>query len=229
MQLVYAVFEFAVFLFSVSCHECAHAWMASRLGDQTARLQGRITLNPLNHIDPVGTLLFPAIMLFAPLFMFGGGGLALGWGKPTPVMTRNFRNITRDINLSTAAGLAAHLVLVLLALVFLVVLNRVLPEDGFQGDLANEIFLNSAPQALIMLAVLAIKVNVTLFLFNLLPIPPLDGGRILRNLLPYSALETFDQISRFSAVVSCIVGAFWVNLLLDPALRVVFAILNRFT
>jgi len=99
-----AVFEFVLLLFSLSFHECAHAWMASRLGDQTARLQGRITLNPMYHIDPIGTLLFPALVIFGPFIGFSFfSGFLIGWAKPTPVITRNFKKIVRDDNLTTLA------------------------------------------------------------------------------------------------------------------------------
>jgi Zn-dependent protease len=226
MQLVYAVFEFVVFLFSVSCHECAQAWMASRLGDQTARMQGRLSLNPMQHIDLIGTLLFPAITLLGPFFGFGGG-VVLGWGKSTPVILRNFKRITRDDNLTTMAGLAAHLILAVLGSIFLVVLGHVVPENGFQGSFGSGVIVSSAPQALGELAGLTIEVNLALFFFNLLPIPPLDGSRILRNMLPYNSLETFDQISRFSAIIIFIVGRYWVGFFLKLTLPIVFAILTR--
>ncbi len=100
-----AVFEFVLLIFSLSVHECAHAWMASRLGDQTARQMGRVSLNPAVHVDPIGTLLFPALMIFGPLFAGGAlGGFLIGWAKPTPVNTRYFRNFVRDDNLVTLAG-----------------------------------------------------------------------------------------------------------------------------
>src|SRR5208283_6023101 len=114
------VFEFVLLIFSLSVHECAHAWMASMLGDQTARLQGRVTLNPMYHVDPIGTLLFPALMIFGPLFHFSFfGGMLVGWAKPTPVITRNFKHIVRDDNLTTLAGPASNLLLVLAALLIL--------------------------------------------------------------------------------------------------------------
>jgi len=100
-----AVFEFVILIFSLCVHECAHAWTASRLGDQTARLEGRITLNPMYHVDPIGTLLFPAIMIFGPFIGFSMfSGMLVGWAKPTPVITRNLRKIVRDDNLVTLAG-----------------------------------------------------------------------------------------------------------------------------
>ncbi len=89
--LYIAVFEFVLLLFSLSVHECAHAWMASRLGDQTARMMGRVSLNPIDHMDPIGTLLFPALMIFGPLIGMGFfGGYLFGWAKPIPVISRNF-------------------------------------------------------------------------------------------------------------------------------------------
>jgi Zn-dependent protease len=117
-DFIKAVFEFVILIFSLCVHECAHAWMASRLGDQTARLEGRITLNPLYHVDPLGTLLFPALMIFGPLFGFSMfGGMLIGWAKPTPVITRNFRKIVRDDNLTTLAGPVSNLILVAVAFI----------------------------------------------------------------------------------------------------------------
>src|SRR5271166_1397096 len=121
-DFIKAVFEFVILIFSLCVHECAHAWMASRLGDQTARLQGRITLNPMYHVDPVGTLLFPGLMIFGPFFGLSFfGGMLVGWAKPTPVITRNFRKIVRDDNLTTLAGPVSNLLLVLAALVVLAI------------------------------------------------------------------------------------------------------------
>ena len=115
-DLIKAVFEFVLLIFSLSVHECAHAWMASRLGDQTARLEGRITLNPMYHVDPIGSLLFPAIMIFGPFIGFSMfSGMLVGWAKPTPVITRNFRKIVRDDNLTTLAGPVSNLLMVLVA------------------------------------------------------------------------------------------------------------------
>src|SRR5580704_18507266 len=117
---VIGIFEFVLLLFSLSFHECAHAWMASRLGDQTARLQGRVTLNPMYHIDPIGTLLFPALVIFGPLIGFHMPFMLVGWAKPTPVITRNFKKIVRDDNLTTLAGPASNLLLTLIAFLVLV-------------------------------------------------------------------------------------------------------------
>jgi len=232
IQLVIALYEFVILLFSLSFHECAHAWMASRLGDNTARLEGRISLNPARHIDPIGTLLYPALMIFGPLIGFGGGGIVLGWGKPIPVITRNLKKITRDDNLISLAGPAANLILVIATFVLMVILALAMPggKEAVIGAIQGQIFLGaaSAPQAIAMLAWLMIRVNLALIFFNLLPIPPLDASRIVRNLLPYNSLNTFDTIGRFGFIIIFILGRIVVGIFLGPALALVVAALSLF-
>lgn len=215
-SLVYAVFEFVLLIFSLSVHECAHAWMASRLGDQTARLQGRITLNPMYHIDPFGTLLFPAIMIFGPLLSGGAlGGFLFGWAKPTPVITRNFKNIVRDDTLTTLAGPASNLLLAFagfLGLALIIITQAPLPPGQRMG---------SNVEALGILCNLAVTVNLALFFFNLLPLPPLDGSRILRHFLPYNALNAYDRMGLLSFVLMIFVGGPIVRFLMVPALGLV--------
>jgi Zn-dependent protease len=227
-----ALFEFVLLIFSLSFHECSHAWMASRLGDQTARLQGRITLNPVYHVDPIGTLLFPAIMIFGPFLGLGFGSMLVGWAKPTPVISRNFRRITRDENLVTLAGPASNLLLVVAALLVLIVISVAIP-GGRQIVMAT---LNgglmqgpgSGFQAVVLLSILAVEINLSLFFFNLLPIPPLDGSRILGNMLPYNAAQTYGRISGiFSWILMIFVGGFILRLLLGPAMGLIIYILTR--
>jgi Zn-dependent protease len=197
--------------------------MASRLGDQTARLQGRITLNPMYHVDPVGTLLFPALMIFGPLI--GGGmlgGYLIGWAKPTPVITRNFKNIKRDDNLVTLAGPVSNLILALcgfLGLVAIILVTRSLPSQHEA--------LSSNIDALAALCELAILVNLALFFFNLLPIPPLDGSRILRNLLPYGALNAFDRLGFLSYVLMIFIGGPVVRFFLGPSMHLIYSVLGH--
>jgi Zn-dependent protease len=229
-RFVIAVFEFVLLLFSLSFHECAHAWMASRLGDQTARLQGRITLNPLAHIDPVGTLLFPAMVIFGPLLGFSIPFMLVGWAKPTPVITRNFKKIVRDDNLTTLAGPVSNLILVALALIGLTVMSMTMPGGGAMVRLSFAAALSIADatgaQPIALLLSLAILINLSLFFFNLLPIPPLDGSRVVRNLLPYSAAQQYDRIGGWvSYVLMIFVGGFVLRLLLTPALILVFSLL----
>jgi len=212
-SLVIAIFEFVLLFFSLSVHECAHAWMASRLGDQTARLQGRVTLNPMYHIDPFGTLLFPAIMIFGPLIGGGAlGGFLFGWAKPTPVITRNFKRIVRDDTLTTLAGPVSNLLLAFAAFLGLVLLKV------FAGPMQPP---GSNAEALGLLCELAIYVNLALFFFNLLPLPPLDGSRILRHFLPYNALNAYDRMGILSFVLMIFVGGPIVRFLMAPALVLV--------
>jgi Zn-dependent protease len=226
------VFEFVLLLFSLSFHECAHAWMASRLGDQTARLQGRITLNPMYHIDPVGTLLFPALVIFGPLVGFHLPFMLVGWAKPTPVITRNFKKIVRDDNLTTLAGPFSNLILVVVALAALVVMAKAMPNGApiVQLSFAAALGMADPSQAhpVALLLSLAILINFSLFFFNLLPIPPLDGSRVVRNMLPYRAVQVYDRIGGWiSYLLMIFVGSFLLRLLLVPALGLVFSLLGR--
>ena len=223
-----AVFEFVMLLFSLSVHECAHAWMASRLGDQTARMLGRVSLNPVDHVDPIGTLLFPALIIFGPFIGLNFfSGMLIGWAKPTPVITRNFAKIVRDENLVTLAGPASNLLLVLAAFLVLAVISIAVPGghqlvlSTFQGGIA--LGVNSGLQAAVLLCTLAILINLSLCFFNLLPIPPLDGSRVLRNMLPYSAVQFYDRINIWvSYLLMIFVGRYVLMLLLGPALAIVY-------
>jgi len=207
--------------------------MASRLGDQTARLQGRVTLNPMYHVDPIGTLLFPALMIFGPFLGLGMfGGMLVGWAKPTPVISRNFRKIVRDQNLVTLAGPVSNLILVLAALAVLVGISIAVPGgqeiviSTFRGGLLQGVA--SGLQAVVLLSVLAIEINLSLFFFNLLPIPPLDGSHILRNMLPYNAVQAYDRIGGWiSYLLMIFVGGFILRLLLGPAMGMVYFILTH--
>lgn len=228
LQFLVGVFEFVLLIFSLSFHECAHAWMASRLGDQTARLQGRVTLNPMYHMDLVGTLLFPALAIFGPMIGFGMfGGLLIGWAKPTPVITRNFRKIVRDDNLTTLAGPFSNALIVLVAFVVLTVISMATPGGHamvlgtFEGGL--NMAAPSGLQAFVLIAILAIEVNLSLFVFNLLPIPPLDGSRIVRNVLPYNAVQVYDRIPLWvSYLLMIFLGRFIMGLFLAPLYALVY-------
>lgn len=227
------VFEFVLLIFSLSVHECSHAWVASRLGDHTARMQGRVTLNPIYHIDPVGTLIIPAIIIFGPLIGFTlFSGAIIGWAKPTPVIGRNFAKIRRDENLVTLAGPASNLILTGLATLILLFVIHVIPHGREMVTFTlNGMLLpdaNSSVQAVVLLGIAAIEINLALFFFNLLPIPPLDGSQLLRNALPYNAVQSYDRIPFWvSWLLMIFVGGYIMRLLLIPASSLVGYVLMR--
>jgi Zn-dependent protease len=170
------VLRLPVVLFSLTIHEFMHAWTAWKCGDDTAYRQGRVSLNPLVHLDLVGTL----CLIFAPI----------GWAKPVPVNPYNYGRPRRDDILVSGAGVAANLTV---AVVFSLLL-RFFPWGS--GLLSDEV----ATIVFLLLLQLAL-VNFGLFVFNLLPIPPLDGSHILRELLPAQAAAQFSQISRYGVIV----------------------------
>src|ERR1700759_794232 len=133
-QFAVKIFEFIVLLFALSFHEAAHGWTASRLGDPTARMLGRVTLNPAKHIDPFGTIIFPLVALFTPIF---GGGILFGWAKPTPVTGRNFKNYKRDDMLVTFAGPVSNLLLAIASFIVLLVMKHLAPlgQECLMGGL----------------------------------------------------------------------------------------------
>ena len=168
---------FSVLLFSLTVHEMAHAWTADSLGDPTARILGRVTLNPLVHADPIGTFLFPLVA------MVGGVPLS-GWAKPVPVNARKLRNQRRDFVLVAAAGPASNLAIAVVAALLLTVVP------------VSPVVLGEASVSAPLVAFLgfAVRLNVLLAVFNLLPIPPLDGGNVLSGLLPRGVARQFNQI-----------------------------------
>jgi Zn-dependent protease len=191
-------------------------------------MQGRVTLNPMYHVDPVGTLLFPGLMIFGPFLGLNFfGGMLVGWAKPTPVITRNFKKIVRDDNLTTLAGPFSNLLMVLVALVVLAVNMRTIPNgravvlQSFMASLGGAV--DVVPQPLVLLCALAILINLSLFIFNLLPIPPLDGSRLVRNLLPYNAVQVYDRVPMWASYLLMIfLGPAIMRAFFSPAFRLVF-------
>jgi len=175
---------FIVLLFSLTVHETAHAWTADRLGDPTARLLGRVSLNPVVHADLIGTVLFPLIAML-------GAGFLIGWAKPVPVNVSRLHRGRRDYVLVAAAGPASNLLIAVVASLILSVFT-VSPQTIGEANV-------SAPLAVILS--LAISMNVLLAVFNMIPIPPLDGGNVLAGLLPAGAARVFDQIRPYGFVL----------------------------
>lgn len=231
-HLIVAIFEFVVLVFSLSLHEAAHGWMANRLGDPTARMLGRVTLNPIKHIDPVGTILIPLVMLFLP----GYGQFLIGWAKPTPVTPRNFKNVTRDDILTTVAGPVSNVLAALVATAVLLVISRTSVNGAtIVHQLAATGGLDPAMMAvsptlvpLVLLFYMAMTLNLILAAFNLLPLPPLDGSHVFRHMLPYKALRIYDSLGILSLILILFVGARVIGFIVNPALLVLRGILLQF-
>jgi Zn-dependent protease len=176
LELSSILIGFAIVIVALTIHEAAHAWTADRLGDPTARLLGRVSLNPIVHIDPIGTILLPLLAMFSGLPI-------LGWAKPVPVNISRLRHHRRDFMIVAAAGPASNL---LQAFVIAGVFR--LLYDPSASDLLPAILKD------------AVTTNLILAFFNLIPIPPLDGGNVLAGLVPESAARVIDQFRQFGFI-----------------------------
>lgn len=170
---------FVVLLFSLTVHEMAHAWTADRLGDPTARLLGRVSLNPMVHADLIGTIIFPLVAMLS-------GVPLIGWAKPVPVNPRQLRSPRRDYVLVAAAGPASNLLMAIASAIAL----RLVPVSPVTLGEPNV----TAPIAALLSQ--ALRLNVLLAVFNMIPIPPLDGGNVLSGLLPARAAFRFNAVLR---------------------------------
>jgi len=183
-----------VLLLAISAHEAAHAWMSHKFGDDTAYMLGRVTLNPVSHTDPIGTLLIPAIA-----FIFGaiGGALGsiplIGWGKPTPVNPRKWTNYKTANVMVSVAGVLANLILLIIG----IIIAKIMLSQGFQ---IFDFFGQSQNPFAIFIGNLML-LNLSLFVFNLLPFPPLDGSKILSTFLPESFQPVFQLLEQFGFII----------------------------
>lgn len=205
-----------VLLLAISAHEAAHAWMSWKFGDDTARLLGRVTLNPVAHTDPIGTLLLPILG-----FIFGSAGILmplLGWGKPTPVNPLRWRNKDVANVMVSLAGIMAN---TLIAIVAFVILKVILLNGGM------EIIPESVREPISLFLFYMLTMNISLAVFNLLPFPPLDGSKVLETFLPASmqpVLEILEQYGYIILVVLIYVG--FTGAIIRPVMYFVYYLLQ---
>jgi Zn-dependent protease len=217
-NVVDAFFQIVVLLFAISVHESAHAWMANRLGDPTAKMLGRVSLNPIVHIDPFGTILMPAMLILL-------GFPPFGWAKPTPVDNRNFRNPVRDDILTAVAGPVSNFLTALVSVIVLAVIVH-----GSAGGVDRLFRGADVTSPLAQLFYEAMRINVILAVFNLIPLPPLDGSHVIRHFLSYNALQTYDRIGYFGLVIVMfvlpLIGFPIISMLISPFLQFFDSLLN---
>ncbi len=224
MELKYVDFFFQIvaFLFAISVHESAHAWMAAKRGDPTAAMLGRVTLNPIKHIDIIGTLVLPAIALIsnAPLF---------GWAKPTPVNPRNFKDPVKDDILTSVAGPVSNMLVVALAVVVLLVIGKVSPsgKEVVQALGHGELVEAGVLTPLALMFYELVYINIILAVFNLIPVPPLDGSHVLRHFLSDSARAVYDRMGLIALFALIFFGGRFLSALFAPVFGLIMNVLSR--
>lgn len=207
-------------LFAIVLHEYAHGWAADKCGDSTARLQGRLTLNPLAHVDPFGTIILPVICMLIP------GGFLLGWAKPVPIDPRAMSHPRRDMALVAAAGPAMNLILAVgsaLVLLLLFLFDPTLTiRQAMSPSAPPDSVVTMFVTPIAAMAFYSVMINVFLALFNLIPIPPLDGGRIMTCLLPAKPALALARLEPYGMLILVGLIAF------DKELRVIHTITSTF-
>src|SRR3984957_18947521 len=229
-QHVDMLFQLIVFLFAISIHESAHAWMASRRGDPTARMLGRVSLNPIKHIDPVGTVLLPVIAMVTHLPV-------IGWAKPTPVDPRNFKNPVLDDIMTAVVGPISNFIVAtgaVLALIFVALSSPLgagivhaipLVYPGHLDILASQTDSFLMPISLLFYELMVI--NIILGVFNLIPVPPLDGSHVLRHFLSPQVLRIYDTVGMFALMALVFLGGGLLRRLIFPVVGIFNSILLR--
>ena len=231
LQHVDIVFKLIVFLFAISFHESAHAWMANRCGDPTARMLGRISLNPIKHIDPLGTILLPLVAMLTHIPV-------LGWAKPTPVDPRNFRRPVLDDILTSVVGpisnfiVASGAVLILVAISLTSQIGHFIAQNMPGAYWTNNLDVlaaqtNSVLMPISLLVYELLEINVVLVIFNLIPVPPLDGSHVLRHLLPEPIRRVYDTMGWFALLALVYFGGNFLGRLIFPVLGLFNSLLMR--
>ena len=224
IDIMEVVFQLIAFLFAISVHESAHAWMANLRGDPTARMLGRITLNPIKHIDLFGTLLLPAVAMLTHLPV-------LGWAKPTPVDPRNFKHPVLDDILTSVVGPISNFVVASGAVLILILVKSASPvgQQIVFGTLQGSAFAdtNSLLVPLCKLVFAMMVINIVLGVFNLIPVPPLDGSHVLRHLLPAGMLRIYDTVGTFGLLLLVFWGGGLLSRLINPVFALFIGVLLR--
>lgn len=222
-KLVYSLFQLIAFLFAISVHESAHAWMANRRGDPTARMLGRVTLNPIKHIDLFGTIILPLVAMFTGLPV-------IGWAKPTPVDPRNFKHPVLDDILTSVAGPVSNF---LVATMAVLALGAVKVTSAFGRQLIFGIpngWIPTGNSLLVPLCLLLyelMEINVVLAVFNLIPVPPLDGSHVVRHFMPARMLQVYDMLGYIGLLVLVYFGGGLLFQLISPFLQFYNLVLFR--
>jgi Zn-dependent protease len=224
IDILNIVFQLIAFLLAISVHESAHAWMANLRGDPTARMLGRISLNPIRHIDLFGTLLLPAVAMLTHLPV-------LGWAKPTPVDPRNFKNPVLDDILTSVVGPISNFAVATVAVVILLLIksSSAAGQQVVLGTLTGSDFADSGSflVSLCKLVFDVMLINIVLGVFNLIPVPPLDGSHVLRHLLPSGMRRMYDTAGTFALLLLVFWGGRFLALLINPFLVLFTGILLR--
>ena len=210
-QHVEIVFQVVAFLFAISVHESAHAYVAWRCGDPTARMLGRVTLNPIKHIDPWGTVIIPAICIAT-------GFPVIGWAKPTPVNSRNFKNVVRSDILTSMAGPASNLLVATIATGILMVISLT-SADGkllVHGIAQGMVFGSSPLVPVCLLLYWGMLINVLLAVFNVIPVPPLDGSHVLRHFIPENMVRAYEIAGTVGFLLLFLVGGRVLMVMMAP-------------
>jgi Zn-dependent protease len=224
-RIVEILYQMIAFLFAISVHESAHAWTASRCGDPTARMLGRVSLNPIRHIDPIGTIVLPLVAAISHIPL-------LGWAKPTPVDPRNFRNPMRDDILVSVAGPVSNFIVATVALLLLggISLSSESAHSAVQGLVGGYVggTSDSAFAPVVVLLYEVMLINIVLAVFNLIPVPPLDGSHVLRHFLPGAVRVAYDRMGFFALLLLVYLGGGLLSGLIAPFVRFYLMILEKF-
>ena len=223
LQHVIYVFQAIAFLFAISVHESAHAFTAWRCGDPTAKMLGRVSLNPIRHIDVMGTLIMPAICLIT-------GFPVIGWAKPTPVDPRNFGHEIRDDIFTAIAGPISNFLVATLAVICLMLISVSSPQASFIVKAAMVGYPGISNSALVPICVLLYQgmvINVLLGVFNLIPVPPLDGSHVVRHMLSERTRDIYDRVGIVGLILLLLVGGNLLMAMMSPFLAIFNSLLMR--